>query len=67
MLVTASHQLLNSPEDNSFQIFCDQLHSCPVKVEEMFEEFPFEIWWWREDDLEGMEMGGWWEKSWWGG
>lgn len=32
MLVTASHQLLNPPEDNSFQIFCDQLHSCPVKA-----------------------------------
>lgn len=60
MLGTASHQALNPPKDNSFQIFCDQLHSCPVKA----GGDAFEIWWRREDDLEGTEMGGWWEKSW---
>lgn len=42
------------------------INSIPVllKLEEMLEEFPFEIWRWREEDLEGVEMGGWWEKSW---
>lgn len=71
MLITSSHHLLNTPEENSFCTLSDQLHPCPVKAGGDTWRASVNIWdvggggelVEKRSCLERLEKGGWWKKS----
>lgn len=64
MLITSSHQWLNPPEENHFEHYLTNPIPVLLKLEEIFEELPYETCGGGRTTFMILQKGRWWKKSW---